>query len=494
MIPRRSVVRALPKTSVRGHLSARNASSRTLRSVIGNSRQFGTSRNGITGGMAVTSGLRAKVSTAALALGPASSSRAFSLWGYGSKKSAEEASTPPAAPTEAVASAPATTTTPSPPADIASNPTAELDLGNAPANMDLSSITDLVSQQENILTMPENIGYLHKIGLDYGYGPTSVMQWIVEHIHVYSGWGWGASIVATALVVRVLMFYPQVISMQNAGKMTIMKQDPRHEEVMARIKAGQAARNMAEMQKGQYLSKKLREEYGVSIGRGFIGLAQLPFTFGLFRLVTGMSTLPVPAFENAGFFWFTDLTQTDPYFLLPLGAAGFMIGGMKLMNKYSAPEQKAMMKPLMYIMGPLVVIGTSFLSAGVNLMGIAFGAATYAQAVLLNIPSIRRALNIPTPNLPSTATIPTTASYQAPRGAANSQPAAPSGLKERLEKQLDEAKKGFSNQMGNMTGRFAATEEEKAEQKRKAAIRSLEEKRKQQEREEFMRKYKGGRK
>lgn len=164
------------------------------------------------------------------------------------------------------------------------------------------------------------------------------------------------------------------------------------------------------------------------------------------------------------------------------------------MNKYSAPEQKAMMKPLMYIMGPLVVIGTSFLSAGVNLMGIAFGAATYAQAVLLNIPSIRRALNIPTPNLPSTATIPTTASYQAPRGAANSQPAAPSGLKERLEKQLDEAKKGFSNQMGNMTGRFAATEEEKAEQKRKAAIRSLEEKRKQQEREEFMRKYKGGRK
>ena len=80
----------------------------------------------------------------------------------------------------------------SPPVDTATNPTADIDLANAPANMDLSSITDLVNQQENILTMPENIGYLQKIGLDYGYGPTSIMQWIVEHIHVYSGWGWGA--------------------------------------------------------------------------------------------------------------------------------------------------------------------------------------------------------------------------------------------------------------------------------------------------------------
>lgn len=166
------------------------------------------------------------------------------------------------------------------------------------------------------------------------------------------------------------------------------------------------------------------------------------------------------------------------------------------MNKYSAPEQKAMMKPLMYIMGPLVAVGTSFLSAGVNLMGIAFGAATYAQALLLNIPSVRRALNIATPNLPTNASIPTTATYQAPRAGAKSQPAAPSapaGIKERLQSQLDEAKKGFNNQMGNMTGRYAATEEEKAEQKRKAAIRTLEEKRKQQEREEFARKYKGGR-
>lgn len=177
------------------------------------------------------------------------------------------------------------------------------------------------------------------------------------------------------------------------------------------------------------------------------------------------------------------------------------------MNKYTPPEQAAIMKPLMWIMGPLVTIGTSFLSAGVNLMGIAFGAATFTQAWILNIPSIRRALNIPTPNLPSSAAIPTTASYQAPRAASakgaataaaavapNAAPAAATGLRERLTSQLDEAKKGFNNQMGNMTGRYAATEEEKAQQKRKSAIKSLEEKRRAQEREEFARKYKNGRK
>ena len=277
--------------------------------------------------------MRTQSAIPALAIGVASSSRAFSLWGYGSSKTpAQDASSLASSSNESASAATVSPPVSSPPVDTATNPTADIDLANAPANMDLSSITDLVNQQENILTMPENIGYLQKIGLDYGYGPTSIMQWIVEHIHVYSGWGWGASIVATAFLVRVLMVYPQIMSMQNAGKMQLMKQDPRHDEVMARVKAGQQTRNMAEMQKGQYLSKKLREEYGVSILRSFFGLVQLPFTFGLFRLITGMSTLPVPAFENAGFLWFTDLTQSDPYFLLPLGAAGFMIGGMRVRN------------------------------------------------------------------------------------------------------------------------------------------------------------------
>lgn len=262
-------------------------------------------------------------------VGATSSTRSFSLWGYGSSKSAEVTS-PSAVPEPSLAETKsATTASGSAPVDpIVSQPPP--DLANAPAETELSSISNFVEQHESILNMPEHIGYLKSLGLDYGWGPASVMQWVIEHIHVYTGLGWGGSIVATAFLVRAVMFYPHIASMINNARMQVMRQDPRFDESTNMIKSGQANRNMAEMQKGQYLGKKLREEYNVAVMKSFYGLLPIPFTFGMFRVITGMGKLPVPSYEHAGFAWFTDLSASDPYFLLPLGAVGFMIAGMRV--------------------------------------------------------------------------------------------------------------------------------------------------------------------
>jgi YidC/Oxa1 family membrane protein insertase len=52
-------------------------------------------------------------------------------------------------------------------------------------------------------------------------------------------------------------------------------------------------------------------------------------------------------------------------------------------------------------------------------------------------------------------------------------------------------KKGMSDQITNYTGTYSGTDEEKAERKRRELIRKLENTRKQQERDQFERKYKG---
>lgn len=139
---------------------------------------------------------------------------------------------------------------------------------------------------------------------------------------------------------------------------------------------------------------------------------------------------------------------------------------------------------MMYVLGPVMALATSFLSAGVNLMGVAFGAATLIQAAVLNIPSIRFMLGIPTPKMqPPPGEIPSSANatYQAPRKL---------GLQERLMEQLNESKKGLNTSVGNLTGRYAPSEEEKAQKKRKEAIAKAEATRQKQEREEFLRKWK----
>lgn len=146
-----------------------------------------------------------------------------------------------------------------------------------------------------------------------------------------------------------------------------------------------------------------------------------------------------------------------------------------------------MLKTMTYVFGVVGFIGTTFLSAAVNLMTVALGASTLITAIVLNNALVRRTVGLP-PHPTATPT-PTTkqTTYEAPRAANTPEP----GLRERLNTSLNDMKKGMSDQITNYTGTYSGTDEEKAERKRRELIRKLEETRKQQERDEFERKYKG---
>jgi YidC/Oxa1 family membrane protein insertase len=203
----------------------------------------------------------------------------------------------------------------------------------AASDVDLSSISALINGQD-ILNMREEIGYLHAIGLDYGWGFTSIMQWTLEHVHVWSGLGWGASIMATAVLLRAIMFYPQIQSLKFNAIMQKMRKDPRSNEAMKLVQQGFQESDMEKRQRGQVLNKLLRTEYGVSNWGIMWSLAQIPFTFGLFRIVSGMVHIPVPSLESAGYLWFTDLSATDPYFILPAAGTAMMMGALLVSSRF----------------------------------------------------------------------------------------------------------------------------------------------------------------
>ena len=152
-----------------------------------------------------------------------------------------------------------------------------------------------------------------------------------------------------------------------------------------------------------------------------------------------------------------------------------------------------MAKKMKYVLVPVMLFGTSFLSAAVNLMGVSFGAATLGTTVFLNNSTVRRALGIP-PHKPPT-TIPTTATtvQQQPEQGTYEAPRQPQSLRDKLTSSFEDTKKTISDSMSNMTGTAQSSVEEKAERKRKEQIRELEQKRRDQEREHFEEKYKGKR-
>lgn len=260
--------------------------------------------------------------------GAVATSRAFSLWGLFGKEQAKEAMPEPAASPadvapKAVESAAAPTAAPDAAPDAVVAPSPAAAPSTLPDDVDAAAVADLVNDAD-ILNMPEGLGYLKAMGLEFGWGPTSMMQWTLEHVHIWTGLGWGASIVATTLVIRALAFYPQVKSMQFSSGMAKVQQDPQFQEGKKLYSQGYVNRDQATLQKGSYLMQQVQKSYGVSKLGMVWGFLPIPFTFGIFRCLSNMVAIPIPSMETGGYLWFTDLTIKDPYFLLPVAATSLM--------------------------------------------------------------------------------------------------------------------------------------------------------------------------
>lgn len=172
----------------------------------------------------------------------------------------------------------------------------------------------------DITTIPERIGYLKELGLDFGWGFSSTMQWLIEHTHIWTGMPWWASIVAVGLITRVAMLKPVIGASENAARMTNAKSktDPLRQKMVAASTEG----NQQEAQIVRAQLKEINDAHGIKTWKSILPMLQIPLGFGCFRVVRAMTSLPVPALatETAG--WVKDLTVADPTYILPMIAAG----------------------------------------------------------------------------------------------------------------------------------------------------------------------------
>ena len=162
----------------------------------------------------------------------------------------------------------------------------------------------------------DHAGQLKELGLDFGWGLTSVFEKIVETVYLNSGYGWAGSIMLASVAVRGAMFFFQALSSDRMAALAALKPltEPIQEKLTAAIARGDTqAEQMYKMQQAQILQPYMGGMFsmgGFMIMQGWIG-------FGAFRCLRAMGALPVPGMANDGFFWFKDLTVHDPYYILP---------------------------------------------------------------------------------------------------------------------------------------------------------------------------------
>jgi len=197
----------------------------------------------------------------------------------------------------------------------------------------LDSATDFTS--ESLYNIPEHIGYLKSLGLDYGYGPTALMEWALEHIHIFAGTPWWISIALTAVLVRTVLFKPYVDAAENASKMARIM--PITKPITDRMTAASKAGDTDTMLKLRGELQMINKRAGVKFYKSFVPMVQVFAGYGTFVLLRAMSKLPVPGLETGGTMWFYNLTIPDPYFILPMATAGVLHWVLRVRSPFRFP-------------------------------------------------------------------------------------------------------------------------------------------------------------
>lgn len=154
------------------------------------------------------------------------------------------------------------------------------------------------------------------MGLDYGWGPTAMVETLLEHIHIWGGTPWWASIALTVICIRVGLFKVYVNAQDATARMAVLK--PYEDPMKERMKEAQRNRDRAALMKASGERRALHAKAGIKTWKIFMPFLQIPLGFGTFRLLRGMAYLPVPGFETGGTLWLQDLTVPDPYLILPI--------------------------------------------------------------------------------------------------------------------------------------------------------------------------------
>ena len=186
--------------------------------------------------------------------------------------------------------------------------------------------------------------------LDYGF-----FSWIahpimdlVKFLYRYVG-NWGVAIILMTLLVRLLLLPFNIMSYRSMKK--LQKLQPRIKELKEKYKDDKESLNKATMQ-------LMKEDGANPLGGCLPMLLQVPVFFALFKVLGNA----IEFYQAPFFLWITDLSEPDPYFVLPLLMALSMILHQMVSPTAVEPHVKKMLLVVAVVFSLLMVFYPSGLA------------------------------------------------------------------------------------------------------------------------------------
>jgi YidC/Oxa1 family membrane protein insertase len=176
------------------------------------------------------------------------------------------------------------------------------------------------------------------------FGPiVNILGGVLLYFHQTLGVAWWLSIVMMTVIVRSLLFPLTVKQVKSMRAMQDLK--PRMDRVRAQFK------NNPQRQREEMAN--LYQDQGVNpLGGCLPILVQMPVFIGMFYVIRTFGGTPgrTPAeyesFTHGGILWFQNLSQPDPYYILPIISAVTMLAATEITSKNVDPQQRWLMRLL----------------------------------------------------------------------------------------------------------------------------------------------------
>lgn len=239
------------------------------------------------------------------------------------------------------------------------------------------------------------IGDFAALGL-CNYTPVGLLEKSMELLAV-TGLPWYGIIPLLTISIRFLSL-PLIINMNHATtRMNNIRPDM--EAITNRLKRAQKSNDAFECQVQSQRLQELFKKHKIKPLTLFIApLVQAPIMISFFLALRAMAEAKVPGLADGGLLWFTDLTASDPYYILPV---------LSSMGLLATLELSAILGPAMSANNPswvrwafraiaLVSLpATASLPAAVFVYWIPSNIFSIFQTFFLNVPRLRKMLGLP---------------------------------------------------------------------------------------------------
>jgi YidC/Oxa1 family membrane protein insertase len=248
--------------------------------------------------------------------------------------------------------------------------------------------------QEAAVASAMHLGDLKLMGLG-GATPVGFLQNSLEYLVVTFDMPWWAAISVTTVCIRILVLPLIIKSMRNSAKMQAIQGDM--QRITAQMKQYLSVNNQISASLEQQKLQKLFKDNDVNPFRAFlVPLVQAPIFISFFMALRKMAELPVETFKTGGMLWFQDLTQVDPYYLLPTISCVGMLINIELGSDGTNPSnQTRMVRNVLRGMILLSIPFTAQMPAAVFMYWLTANMFSMSQLAFLKINWLRQKLGIP---------------------------------------------------------------------------------------------------